>query len=158
MTRLLTTTALCLFTLTAADAKPFVGKVKIGPAPAVKPFVGPTTKIQPYIAPQHPHFPTPKLGFQGKMIYGQGLMVMSVDPFGIARKKGFEQYDLLVSINGEKIQSHDHYLYLLQKAVQHNGGHVRILVRNARPYPPYVSVDVYLHGHHGPVYPSGNPS
>lgn len=152
MKRLLAVTALCLVSITAVHAGPKVGPVQFGtPKIAPKHYIAPQPKINPYIAPQ-PETYVPKLGFTGQFVPGKGLMVLHVHHGGIASKKGFETGDFFVSINGEKILSHDHYMLLMQKAMIYHGGHARVLVRNARPYPPYVSVDLHLHSE---IYPVG---
>lgn len=86
--------------------------------------------------------PTPKLGFNGQIVYGFGMKVVSVNWGSAAQRAGLESGDVIVKINGRQIKSQWDYDQALQNAANYNYGQVNMKVRNVR----------YDWGHHVPMF------
>lgn len=105
--------------------------------------------------------PTPKLGFNGQMIYGYGMKIVSLNWGSAAQRAGLEPGDVIVKINGRKIKSQWDYNQALQSAANYQYGRVNMKVRNVRygwgqQVPMYAYVNTVLDGFQGgPVGPVG---
>ena len=105
--------------------------------------------------------PTPKLGFNGQMIYGYGMKVVSVNWGSAAQRAGLESGDVILKINGRQIRSQWDYDQALQNSANFNYGRVNMKVRNVRydwghQVPMFAYVNTVLDGFQGgPVGPVG---
>lgn len=95
-------------------------------------FTQPNTYVPSYQAPQ-PTYQMVKLGFNGTMLYGQGLRVDSIKPGQSAEMIGLAPGDLLTHIGGQEILSFDHYLQLLQMAAGSSSGLIDLRYKTGRP-------------------------
>jgi S1-C subfamily serine protease len=115
-----------------------------GPSPAVVPFV-------------KPGISQPRLDINGHYVCGQGLLITRVNCGGLAERLGLERGDTIVAINGETIESRNHFHDLLRDAVVCHGGHAQLLVRNVRGFPLYVTVHAYFPSGNAPVLYNYHP-
>lgn len=98
---------------------------------------------------------SPKLGFVGEMNC-HGMLILEVKRFSLAERAGLEPGDVIKTVNGRKVRSHQQFKQLLQNALIYHQGHADMLVKNVRPYPPIAKVCIELehtcrHHHHGGV-------
>lgn len=103
------------------------------------------------LPPNPPQPQAPRLGFEGQMVYGLGMKVLSVIPGSPAAKVGLEYGDIIVSVNHFPVTSIPAYKNALIEAVQHHQGVVQLNVKNVRGnvqlgIPMYVNVTAYLSG------------
>lgn len=106
--------------------------------------------------------PTPKLGFQGQMLNGYGMKVVSVNWGSAAKRAGLEAGDVVTRINGRQIRSQWDYDQALRSAANNNYGRLQMKVRNIRfdwgyNVPKYAQVHATLDGYGGGVYPQSRP-
>ena len=118
---------------------------------------------QQFIVPPGYHQPTPKLGFQGQILGGYGMKVVSVNWGTPAQKVGLESGDVITQINGRQIRSQWDYDQALRNAAKYHSGRVNLLVRNVRfdwgwKVPEYVSSTTFLQGFGYPAGPIGPQS
>lgn len=104
--------------------------------------------------------PTPKLGFQGQIIVGFGMKVVSVNWGSAAQAAGLETGDIITKINGRMIRSQWDYEQALLDASRFYNGRVNMMVRNVRfdwghHVPEYVMASTVLDGFGAPVGPIG---
>lgn len=96
-----------------------------------------------------PNQTAPRLGFMGHMKFGWGMMVDYVNFGTTAQRVGLESGDVIVRVNGQRVQSARHWNYLMWQAVQRYGGRVSLKVDNVRarqghPVPPHAFVTGWL--------------
>jgi len=77
-----------------------------------------------------PHLP--KFGFSSVNIGGIGERVTNVRWGGLASQLGLEPGDLILSMNGFKLSYYGSWNDALHNAVYHNGGWVRLRIRDVR--------------------------
>jgi S1-C subfamily serine protease len=104
--------------------------------------------------------PTPKLGFQGQILGGYGMKVVSVNWGTAAQRIGLESGDVITQIHGRQIRSQWDYDQALRDAAMYQSGRVSLLVRNVRfdwgwNVPEYVSSSTVLDGFGYPQGPVG---
>ncbi len=107
--------------------------------------------------------PTPKLGFQGQILGGYGMKVVSVNWGTPAQRIGLESGDVITQINGRQIRSQWDYDQALRDAAMYYSGRVNLQVRNVRydwgwNVPEYVSSTTFLEGFGYPAGPIGPQS
>lgn len=68
-----------------------------------------------------------RLGFNGNFI-GYGIQVLGVQPYSTADRMGLEPGDVVIAVNGVRIQSYGHYLALINST----GGFVQLHVQDVR--------------------------
>ena len=116
---------------------------------------------QQRILPQvNPQYPQPKLGIWGHMDY-RGMVVDSVAPNSPAAKLGLESGDVVVRINGQRVDSIFTYQTLLRDAVNYKHGHVSVLVENIRwhsgqSFEKYVTSTTHLPNPQYGIYGGGS--
>ena len=106
--------------------------------------------------------PRPRLGFQGQLLNGYGMKIVSVNWGSAAQRAGLEAGDVITKINGRFIRSQWDYDQALQNAARHNFGQLKMKVRNVRytwgqNVPEYAQVRATLDGYGGGVYPQNGP-
>ena len=94
----------------------------------------------PAPAPAPSSVSQPTLGFQGRMLYGQGIVIDSLDYNGQAAAMGVEVGDIITHLGPNasrqfRIKSFAHYLQMLRDAAKHNNGRVAMtLTNNGNPW------------------------
>lgn len=100
----------------------------------------------PIIEPETCQF-IPRLQFDGRMIPHVGMQVVHTDHGGVAEKLGLEAGDIIVRIDGRRIDGVNDYKTALHNAAYHNHGHLDLLVRNVRWRPGSTYHQKYVHLH-----------
>lgn len=120
-----------------------------------------------YVAPRvMPVLPStcgfmPKLGFNGRLIPGVGMQILSVNYGGVAHREGLETGDIIVEINGRRMMYEFDYERALVDAAVYNYGQISVLVRNIRYRPgcylnpAFVRIDSQLPVRHVHAHPYG---
>ncbi len=85
------------------------------------------------------HAPTPRLGFNGQISYGHGMRVNYVQYGTPAHWIGLERGDVIVRINGRRINSRYDYDRALEDAAYYRGGRVVLVVDDVRAHGPFSS-------------------
>ncbi len=103
--------------------------------------LGSTAQAQHRLIAPYPnnsgHATTPRLGFNGQISHGGGMYVNYVRHGTPAYWMGLERGDVIMRINGRRINSRHDYDHALRDAASHRGGRVVLLVDDVRAHDPY---------------------
>ena len=86
-----------------------------------------SVRVAPYVNPGA----TPRLGFTGRAIWNWGMHVDQVYYGSTAARQGLERGDVIMSINGRRINSMGDYFSALS-AANYQGGWISMVVDNVR--------------------------
>jgi hypothetical protein len=100
----------------------------VSPATAASPAV----TAQPYLVSPGDQYGLPKFGFSSATIYGYGERIVFVRPGSRASFLGLEPGDVLLSMNGMPLTYTGSWSDALSHAVYHDGGYIRLRIRDVR--------------------------
>jgi hypothetical protein len=92
----------------------------------------PAVKAQPYLVSPGESYGLPKFGFSSSTIYGYGERIVFVRPGSRASFLGLEPGDVLLSMNGMPLTYTGSWSDALSHAVYHDGGYLRLRIRDVR--------------------------
>lgn len=143
MSRRLSLTTFCSLALVAfaasAVAQPQQARV-LRPAPRVVP---------------QPDYDLPRFGFESFNLHGVGERVTHVSRRGLAAEMGLERGDVVLRMNGHRLDYHGSWNDALREAMFNHGGWVRLSIRDVRTGRT-VNREIYLGTNPGPITPKSH--
>ncbi len=105
----------------------------------------------PRVIPQ-PDYNLPRFGFESFNLQGVGERVTHVSRRGLAAEMGLERGDIILRMNGHRLDYHGSWNDALREAMWNHGGWVRLAIRDVRTGRT-VNREIYLGTNPGPITP-----
>lgn len=108
----------------------------------------------PRVVPQ-PDYDLPRFGFESFNLQGVGERVTFVNRRGLAAEMGLERGDILLRMNGHRLDYHGAWNDALREAMFNHGGWVRLSIRDVRTGRT-VTREIFLGTNPGPITPKSH--